>query len=532
VKVLATGLLAAFARAALLSLAACGLVSCGSGAVSGSAPVNDPTRITILPNTATLYSGLPTSFVISGGTGSYIVSSSNQAVVPIAGSLSTNSFTVIPNAVTADTDVTLTVRDTGTTPITTSTLTVRPGTVGNDITITPSATQGGTCLPAICSGGDAEASVQLSLGGQPLIGRGVRFEVVSGDFRFITSHPGYAETTDISTTVVTDEVGRARARIRVTANAANQTGLLRIFDLGSGASRTASFTIAQATGSSPGFFTSPQAISFSGANTDECATGGSADVYIYGGTPPYSVATAGTAFIVSRQFVSSSGGSFTVTPRGQCVTDAPIVVQDASGRTTTVTVSNVPGTRSVPALVLAPTTVAINQCRTTAAVSVGGGTGVYNVSSGSGSVSARVVQNTIFIERVPFTAGVTPVSVGVSSGNSAATITVNVSGEALGTCDLSPLAVNPTSVTLASCGAVGVSIIGGSGNTANYLLRTDNSSVMATIVNATTFQIYRAPGSTGFTGPATVYFTDGPYTRAVTVNSSSPGGTGSCPPGP
>ena len=51
--------------------------SCGSGAVSPQ--VNDPTLITIMPNTATLYSGLPTQFAITGGTGQYIVTSSNQA---------------------------------------------------------------------------------------------------------------------------------------------------------------------------------------------------------------------------------------------------------------------------------------------------------------------------------------------------------------------------------------------------------------------------------------------------------------------
>jgi hypothetical protein len=104
-------------RLAHLALALTFLVaftSC-SGAVSGPAPVNDPTRITILPAIATTYSGLPTTFVISGGTGSYIVSSSDQAVIPVAGSIAGGSLTVVPNPVLADTLVTLTVRGTGTT---------------------------------------------------------------------------------------------------------------------------------------------------------------------------------------------------------------------------------------------------------------------------------------------------------------------------------------------------------------------------------------------------------------------------------
>src|SRR5437868_7610639 len=92
------------------------LSSCGSGAVGGPPPTNDPSRITILPAVATAFSGLPTTFVISGGTGSYIVASSNQSIVPVSGAISGSSFTVVPNPVTANTTVTLTVRDTGTTP--------------------------------------------------------------------------------------------------------------------------------------------------------------------------------------------------------------------------------------------------------------------------------------------------------------------------------------------------------------------------------------------------------------------------------
>ncbi|HST00241.1 MAG TPA: hypothetical protein VLJ84_01135, partial [Usitatibacter sp.] len=63
------------------------LSSCGSGAVSGTPAANDPTRITILPATATTFSGLPTTFVISGGTGSYIVASSNQSIIPVSGGI-------------------------------------------------------------------------------------------------------------------------------------------------------------------------------------------------------------------------------------------------------------------------------------------------------------------------------------------------------------------------------------------------------------------------------------------------------------
>ena len=70
------------------------VASCGSGSV-GTPPVNDPTKITILPDNATLYSGLPTTFSITGGTGAYLVTSSNQAVIPVATATMTTSMDLL-----------------------------------------------------------------------------------------------------------------------------------------------------------------------------------------------------------------------------------------------------------------------------------------------------------------------------------------------------------------------------------------------------------------------------------------------------
>jgi len=208
------------ARIALALLAPLVFASC-SGNVSGPPPTNDPGRITILPATAVLYSGLPTTFTITGGTGAYVVSSSNQAVIGTSGPIERNTLTVIPANVLVDTDVTLTVRDTGTTPLATANLTVKPGTVSNDIQITPTATQGGNCAPAVCSGSDAIVSATISQGGIPLAARGVRLSVVSGDFRFITSSPGFPEVLETATTVVSDQAGQVLTRIRALPGAAS-----------------------------------------------------------------------------------------------------------------------------------------------------------------------------------------------------------------------------------------------------------------------------------------------------------------------
>jgi hypothetical protein len=262
------------------------------------------------------------------------VSSSNQAVVRASGAIPANTLTVIPGNVVVDTAVTLTVRDTGTAPLATAALTVRPGTVSNDITVTPTSTQGGSCAPAVCSGGDAIVSTTISQGGNPLPARGVRLEVVSGDFRFITSPPGFPEVLEATTTVVSDQAGGVHARIRVLPGASNQTAILQVTDIGTAAFRRATFIIAQATGSSPGFFAIPDAITFSGPNDQQCATGGRADVFIFGGTPPYTIGNAGSAFGVSQNTVTASGGSFYVVPNGTCVDPGlPIPIIDSAGHT-------------------------------------------------------------------------------------------------------------------------------------------------------------------------------------------------------
>ncbi len=516
------------ARLALALLSMVVVASCGGG-VSGPAPVDDPTRITILPAISTAYSGTPTTFVISGGTGSYIVASSNQTVLPVVGAITGNTITVIPNLVVADTPVTLTVRDTGTTPVATATVTVKPGTVNNNITITPTSTQG--CAPAVCSGGDAEVVATLSQGGSPLPARGTRFDVVSGDFFFITTAPGSTvETLATSVVLITDEAGKARARIRVPVDAANQTALLQVTDLGTQAFQRASFVIVQSTGSSVGFFVSPTDVTFHGTRTDQCAGSGiSATFFIFGGNAPYTISnTAPTAFTLSRDFVSFSGGSFTVTPTGQCFDSAAIIVRDSSGRTVTVTVSNKPGTTAPPTLAVSPDAVTLSSCTGTANVTVAGGNGPpYFVSSGSDSIVASVSGNTVTISRRnPSPAPPTgSVNVGVSDGSTTKSVTVNFTGGGAGACN-GPLAANPPSVTLTSCTAQTVALSGGSGT---YTASSSNASVTANVA-ASTLTVQRTVGSASFTPPSSVTVSDAldPSTRII-ISVDAPVGPGRGP---
>jgi hypothetical protein len=510
------------------------LNSCGGGAVGGPPPVNDPTRITLLPATVTAFSGLPTVFTVSGGTGAYIVSSSNQAIVPISGSINGSTFTVVPNPVVANTTVTLTVRDTGTTPAASATITVQPGTVNNNVTITPTSTQAAACSPAICSGGDALVSVTISQGGIPLAARGVRFDAVTGSFSFVTTVNGVDSLTS-TVTVVTDETGKAIARIRIPANAANQSALIQITDLGTGTFVRTSFTIAQSTGSSPGFSVLPSGVVFQGPNTTQCAgadnTAG-ALFTIIGGVPPYTVISGTSAFTVFPPTVSTSGGTFVAKPNGTC-SPAPgttLIVTDSSGHTATATAQNIPGTTAAPDLAVAPDTVTLSSCTGSASVRVAGGvSSTYFASEGSDALNADVSGNTVTISRKnPSSApGAGPLSVGVSDGSTVATITVNLTGDATGACS-TVIHASPSSVTLTDCTTPTTVTL--SGGTGPFTSVSDNASVGVTATGARgeTLTISRVAHSGAFTPPASISITNGSNSTQLLVNAST-SGSATCP---
>ena len=422
------------ARFFLCGAAVATLASC-SGAVSSPPTPVTPDAISVTPSTATLYSELPTNFIISGGNGSYIITSSNQAVIPIAGSFTGTTLTVVPNPVPEETPVTLTIRDTSTTAPVTAELTVRPRTIENVVTITPSASQSAACGTSICSGGDAEVKVVLSQGGIPIVGRQVRFDVISGDIRIITSPAGTAEVLATSGTTATDNTGTARMRIRVLADAMSQTALLQVTDLSSGFTQRTSVAIAPS--SNAPLNAQPSTIVFQGKEPNTCATSISADVIVFGGRPPYLISQPGS-FQVSPTIVTQNGGRFTVTATGQCTAGSQIAVVDGNGATVSVTASNalsdVPPPTPTPTtpFIVSPTTVSLNSCNDSANVLLIGGSGSYVPASGNSAISATVTGGTATIRRAsPSGApGVDGVTVTFSDGQSTQLVTVTLTGDA------------------------------------------------------------------------------------------------------
>ena len=421
---------------AILSLVL--VVSCGRGGVSGSsAIVSGP--LAISPSSATVYSGLPTTFVITGGTGSYFVTSNDQSVIPNTGLFSASSFTVVPGPVLRDTPLTLTVTDTAANAPAIATLTVKPRTVGNTITITPSASQSAACGSAVCAGGDAEVKATLSVGGVPLVNREVRFQVISGDFRIITSAPGLPEVLSLEGSTFTDDTGTARMRIRVLSDAGSQTALLQVTDVSTGFSQRTSFNIAPS--SNAPLNAQPDTIEFTGRDPNTCASGIEADVIVFGGRPPYQISQPGS-FGVSPTVVANSGGRFTVRATGQCSNGSQIAVVDANGATVTVTAVNrlsevpAPTPPTPTAFSVSPTDVTLNTCQDVANVALVGGSGSYFAASGNSQVLASTSGNQGVIKRAnPSTGPVSsPVSVAFSDGQTSRQVTVTLGIGAQGPC--------------------------------------------------------------------------------------------------
>ncbi len=311
------------------------LGSCGG---SGVTATNAGGTLQILPVSPDVFPGVATDLNISGGSGGYVAVSSNTTVIPTP-TVSGSKMTVTANNVVSDTTVSITVRDSsGTTA--TATVNVKATVLNNTITITPIAPTGTGC-GGVCSGGDAQVTVTAALNGIILKNRPIRFDVFQGDFRFVTpanyqTPPGpNAQVTTV--TINTDENGRAVARLTAIVTAPTQVATLTSTDTVSGLVRYANFNIVQATSGTGILSILPSgSVTFTGAKPlagqpAQCPFGAVVDMYIYGGTPPYTVVSPLAQYLtVSPSVVTTNGGSFRVTQSG-CGT-ASLLVTDAQNR--------------------------------------------------------------------------------------------------------------------------------------------------------------------------------------------------------
>ncbi len=190
----------------------------------------------------------------------------------------------------------------------------------------------------------------------------MRFDVVQGNFSISSTAPGQPLVQSLI--VTTDQNGNATVRLVVPVNAATQIATIRATDVAGGSSVVGQFTIAQFINGNSVLSVIPTGVTtFTGPDTEHCSSGASATFYIFGGTPPYTVATNfPSAISITGAPVQRSGGGFTITTNGTCFTGLTFAITDAAGRTllTPPTASNVFGTAEPPPapLVITPTSIA------------------------------------------------------------------------------------------------------------------------------------------------------------------------------
>ena len=380
------------AVAGTLALGACGG---GSGAINNPnqpTPPQIPTLSTLPAGVIIAYAQVPTTVKIVGGLGPYQALSSNSAVLPVPLNISGDTLVLIANpvAVGADVPVQVTISDqSGQATVVNVTVRFAP-LFETGVTVTPSGTN---CGQNVCDGETASVrTVATGVGSAPLPGRQIRFDVVFGPYAILTSNPASPVTSTL--TVVTDAAGVAEIQILANPNATTQQAQIRATDVATGQSQTANFVVERRTSTNNLSVVPPTAAIQMQFVDQGCSTGFVIDYYIYGGTPPYTVApTLPNTVTMLNTTVSQSGGFFRVVTNGTCVNPVTFTIVDSAAKTTTATLVNIPGTAVrpggstpppvIPPLVLAPTggyTRPASFCQggNTLTFSVNGGTPPYN----------------------------------------------------------------------------------------------------------------------------------------------------------
>jgi hypothetical protein len=234
-----------------------------------------------------------------------------------------------------------------------------------------------------CSGSESVVSLSATSNGYLRGNALFRFERLRGDFLFTQcgSPPPVNPALGQTTTQNSDHTGLVVVCLRATLGAPTQLATYRVIDVATGVYADQVFTIS---GDSPaGALTPlPATISFTGGSNTRCGTG-SADVFVFDGTPPYTATSTSASVSVSPSSSPTNPGRFTITQINTnlpCITGAVVVLLDALGRRGQLTVDQVIGPAPT-AIMVSPNAITLTTCGQTATVSVAGGTGNYTANS-------------------------------------------------------------------------------------------------------------------------------------------------------
>jgi len=417
------------ARYAFALLAALVLASCGGGGAQTNP--NQGGDVSIVPDGATFYAGAVGIITVSGGRAPYSLTSSDPGVLPVPAILNGHSFEVVPN----NPGVIDTGLPPGSVPIHTVNVIARDSLgltksaaihvaqnflTGYNVFFTPS-----NCTAQTCAGGETVVTFDTVTNGQLYGLRPFRVEITRGGC--LLENPLGSNTLSTTFETASDHEGKVTAVIRCPAGSPSGVGLLRLVDIGSGASTLVAFTTSDQAPAST-LEAIPDTITFTGPDSATCGTG-TADFFVFGGATPYA-ATSSKASITVTPSSDSQPGKFTVSAGNPAkCEEASILVTDARLAHITVSVKTEvgSGTPPPPPLRVTPTSLTL-QCGQSGSVTATGGTGTYNASSPDPEITTSVAGNIITISRN----GVPPATlpnhnsqVTVTDGSSNAIVTVD-----------------------------------------------------------------------------------------------------------
>jgi hypothetical protein len=389
------------------------LTSCGGGGASSNGTGG---AVQVIPSTATIYAGVPTTFQILGDRPPYRLASSESTILPVPTQVGGNSFTLVPNnpgvidTGLQDTDL----------PVRTVTLTVVGvnGSAGlatlkvaqNFLTgygvsfVAQACPTTSTGTPATgnfaCSGGDTaaifSATTDATRRGDALF----NVSVIYGNASLRNPANGQSGQTVQATS---DHSGVVTVIVHVPDGTPTQLGVIRIQEANTGVYTDHVFTIAGNT-TATALTAEPSAFTFTGVDSATCGTG-SGTFEVFDGVPPYTaISSIPGQVTVTPNSSSSQPGVFTVNAVNAVSCGATtIVVSDSLGSHTEVQVTTAQGSAAPPVvptpLVVSPNAVTVDCGQSASASIAGGASTTYSASSPSPDIGVAVLASTVTVTR-------------------------------------------------------------------------------------------------------------------------------------
>ena len=428
-------------RNALLTLLACGLAgfltACGGGGAAGSPQGG---ILAINPPTGTMFAGVPTTFTIVGGRPPYFITSSEATILSVPSEVSGSTFTVVANnpgvintGLGANDlpirSVRITVRESSGTTATSSMDVAQNFLTGYGVSFTPRTCPNGSSAGAdptaqACAGGETAVQFNATFNGTLAGNRVFRLEVLRGNFSLRNPVTGQVSNT---ITVNSDHTGRVEGIILVPANVPTQLAVIRVIDAATGVYADTVFVISGLS-ASQNLTAIPNTFRFTGPLTTTCGTG-SADFMVFDGVAPYTAVSSFAPDISVTPSSSTNPGRFTLTANNpnRCIDNGTIVITDALGGRTTVTVTTEAGSIAPPApvaLSVGPSAITLG-CGQSGSVTVIGGNG-FSVTSTSAAVTAVASGSSVTITRANTGTSPTSVGIGITDGRTVVTVTATV----------------------------------------------------------------------------------------------------------